>query len=824
MLHRVSLAIVFLFPIASLARAQDKPAATPATIVRLTIDPSEIVLQGQGARQQILVTAYYADGALCDVTAQARLVAQDTEHVRIAGSVVHGKRDGETRIVAEFGGQTSAPAGVRVQDADKPTPLSFQNDIMPILSRSGCNQGTCHGNFNGKNGFRLSLRGESAVFDLDSLSRDTQGRRCNVFDPDKSLVLQKPTGQMSHEGGMRFGKNSHEYTTLRQWIAAGMPADAPATAKLTKLEAWPRDRVLWHGADKQQLVARATFSDGSVRDVTHQAVFEPSVESVKVSATGVLHAEKPGEATVVVRFLDQRMPCRVAFVPERPDFQFPQFKAAHYIDKQVFARLKELQVEPSELTDDAGFLRRAFLDVCGVLPTPAEVKSFLADKNPNKRERLIDQLLNRPEYADYWSLQWADLLRNEEKAVDAKGVRLFRHWLKQRIGDDTPLDQFVRALLTSRGSTYENPQANYYRTNLEPNKAAETTALVFLGVRIACAKCHNHPFDRWTQDDYHGLSAFFARVKTRMVENKRRDKLDKHELVGEMIVYMDREGEVKHPTTGDSTPPRLLDGRTLKLDAGADRLPALADWIASKDNRQFARVLANRIWFHLMGRGLVEPVDEFRESNPASHAALLDALAKDLVEHNFSQKHLIRTIMRSQSYQLSSKPKPTNKEDTHFSRVEPKLLNAEVLLDAICQVTAVPEAFKGYPVGLRAVQLPGVLGGPSFLKRFGRPDRLLACECERQSETTLGQAMTMINSETVLQKVQDSPRLARLLDQKTTNQEIISEFYLAALSRYPTERELETIGTRLDAAADRRAAVEDLLWAVINTKEFLLRR
>jgi hypothetical protein len=514
---------------------------------------------------------------------------------------------------------------------------------------------------------------------------------------------------------------------------------------------------------------------------------------------------------------------RLAFVPDRPDFRWPAVAAHNFIDDHVFARLKALQVEPSDLANDAMFLRRAYVDVCGILPTPGEARSFLDDTRADKRLRLIDHLLDRPEYADWWAMKWADLLRNEEKAVDAKGVRLFQRWLRQCVSEDMPLDRFVRRLLTARGSTYDRPEANYYRTNLDPQKAAETTAQLFLGVRVACAKCHNHPFDLWTQEDYHGLSAFFARVRTRMIDNQRKDRLDKHELVGEMIVWHDREGDVPHPQRGGTIAPRLPGVPASKISDG-DRLATLADWITSADNPHFARVMANRIWYHLLGRGVVEPVDDFRESNPASNEPLLDALAKELIASGWRQKRLIRTIMTSRAYQASSKAKLTNEEDLNFSHVEPRMLQAEALLDAISQVTQVPERFAGHPLGTRAAELPGVSGVPNFLKSFGRPDRLLACECERQATTTLGQAFQMINGESITRKVTDSPRVERWLTNKSANEEVIAELYLAALSRLPTAREREAIGLRLANAPDRRAALEDFLWAMINTKEFLLRR
>ncbi|MCI0682110.1 MAG: DUF1553 domain-containing protein [Gemmataceae bacterium] len=804
----------------------------PATVVaqtssnslaRLTVEPADVVLVGAGARQQLLVTGHCRDGAVRDLTHAVRWRCDRPDIVRVQDGIVHGLADGAARVTAEVG-SLQAALSVAVRDAARPQPVSFRNDVMAVLSRAGCNLGTCHGNFNGKNGFRLSLRGDNPEFDLDSLLRDTQGRRTSLFDPGRSLILQKPTGQAPHEGGIRFRKNSVEYGILERWIRGGAKPDAASAPRLTRLDVWPRERVLLHGANEQQLVTRAVLSDGSTRDVTHLTVFEPTVETVHVTPGGLVRSDKPCEVTVVARYLDRREPVMLAFVPERPNFRWPAVAAHNVIDEHVFARLKALQVEPSDVADDATFLRRAYLDVCGILPTPDEARRFLADQAPDKRRRLVDRLLERPEYADYWAMKWADLLRNEEKAVDAKGVRLFQRWLRQCVSDDMPLDRFARQLLTARGSTYDRPEANYYRTNLDPQKAAETTAQLFLGVRVACAKCHNHPFDLWTQEDYHGLSAFFARVRTRMIDNQRRDRLDKHELVGEMIVWHDREGDVPHPQKGGPIAPRLPGLPGSKLADGADRLTALADWVTAADNPYFARVMANRIWHHLLGRGVVEPVDDFRESNPPSNEPLLAALAKDLVASGWRQKHLIRAIMASRTYQASSTTKPTNEDDLNFSHVEPRVLQAEALLDAISQVTEVPERFAGHPLGTRAAQLPGVSGAPTFLKAFGRPDRLLACECERQATTTLNQAFQMINGESITRKVSESPRVERWLAAKASNDEVIAELYLAALARVPTAREREAIGPRLERAPDRRAALEDLLWAMINTKEFLLRR
>jgi len=508
---------------------------------------------------------------------------------------------------------------------------------------------------------------------------------------------------------------------------------------------------------------------------------------------------------------------------------------ANYIDRHVFAQLRALQLNPSPLCTDSVFLRRAYLDAIGILPTVEATRRFLADASPDRRSRLIDELLDRPEFADHWAAKWADLLRNEEKALDAKGVRVLHNWLRQSIADGKPLNELARELVAARGSTYAHAPANFYRSLRDPQSRAEAVAQVFLGVRLQCAKCHNHPFDQWTQDDYYSLAACFSRIQYRIVENNRRDMLDKHEFDGEQIVWLDRSSEILHPRTGQAAAPRLLDDRRTNLDGTADRLQQLADWIASPGNDRFARTQANRIWYHLLGRGIVDPIDDFQTSNPPMNEQLLEALKDDLARHGFDLRHLVRTIMNSRTYQLSAEPSPTNQDDnTHFSRALPRRLPAEVLLDAYAQVLEVAPRFQGYPRGTRAGQLAAVAqyrrrdGAPTdaelFLKAFGKPERLLSCECERSDEATLVQAFRSISGEP-LQSLLANPnnRLARLISAGRSDAELLDELFLAALCRPPTPKEQEALLARLSQAADRRAALEDVAWGLLNAKEFLLR-
>jgi hypothetical protein len=714
--------------------------------------------------------------------------------------------------------------------------VSFRNDVMALLSKAGCNAGACHGNQNGKGGFKLSLRGEDPAWDYAALTHDALGRRTDRLRPAESLVLRKATATLPHEGGRRFAVGSREYDLLARWIRQGTPADPPGTPELARLDVTPTDQVLLEPADGVRVQVRATFSDGTVRDVSRLAVYETSNQVATVTPDGSVRRQQAGETAILVRYLDRQAVVRLAFVPARPGFAWHEVPEANFIDHHIFARLRALRMQPSDLCLDSVFLRRAYLDTLGILPPADEARAFLSDPRPEKRARLIDDLLRRPEFADFWALKWSDLLRSEEKVLDPKGVQLFHEWIRQSFVDGQPLNEFARDLIAARGSTYSQPQANFYRALRDPQVRAEAVAQVFLGVRVQCAKCHNHPFDRWTQDDYHSLAAFFARVEYRIVENNRRDKFDKHEFDGEQVVYFDRDSEWHHPRSGAVMQPRFLGGRAPDLGPDADRLQALADWVARPDNPFFARTQVNRVWYHLLGRGIVDPDDDFRASNPPVNEPLLDALSQDFVAHHFDLRHLVRTIMKSRTYQLAAAPNDTNREDeTNFSHALVRPLQAEQLLDALAAVTGTPVPFNGQPAGLRAGQLPGVRGpggrrrevtpGERFLKAFGKPERLLSCDCERSDDATLGQALQLITGEMLNDMLsRRDNRLGKLLAAGRSDREIVEELYLAALSRPPGERELAAAEALLRQAPDRRAALEDLAWGLLNAKEFLLRQ
>lgn len=720
----------------------------------------------------------------------------------------------------------------------EPRAVSFRNDVMAVLSKAGCNQGTCHGNANGKAGFKLSLREADPAADLAALTHDQFSRRIDTLRPDQSLILLKATSQTPHGGGKRFDPASPEYETLRRWIAAGLPADPAGTPRLVKIEASPREQIIVEPASQVALKVQATFSDGTTRDVSRWAVYTPSNPIVAVSPEGLVRRERDGETAIVVRYLDRQATVQLAFVPARPKFTWHDEPSFNYIDEHVLSRLKRLRMNPSELASDTVFLRRAYLDLLGVLPTAAEAQAFLADAGKARRAALVDRLLTRPEFADHWALKWSDLLRNEEKVIDFKGVQNFHQWIRQSILANQPVNEFVYDLVAARGSTYSHPAANFYRGNRDPVTRAEAAAQVFLGVRLQCAKCHNHPFDRWTQADYYSWAGLFARVQYKIVSNKIRDKNDKKNFDGEQVVWMSREGEVTNPATDEPAAPKFLGAETPKFGEDDDRLEALAAWLAghNRENSLFAKTQVNRIWFHLLGRGIVEPIDDFRATNPPSNGPLLDALTRDFVESGYDLRHVIRRIMASRMYQLSAVPNDTNRDDeANFSHALLRPLEAEQLLDAINQVAGTTSKFHGYPDGVRAGQLAGVRGDRArdealtgsevFLEKFGKPPRLLTCECERSTETTLGQAFQLISGPTIHEMLaRPDNRLQTLLDSGRSSAELVDELFWSALSRGPNDDERRSCVVLLDKAKDRRLALEDVVWSLVNAKEFLLRQ
>lgn len=698
---------------------------------------------------------------------------------------------------------------------------------MPTLSRAGCNQGSCHGNSEGRGGLKLSLRGDIPEADYLLFTRAGGGRRVDRSEPGRSLILLKGAAVLPHGGGARFSTSSPEFRVVARWIAEGARFDAAGAPQLVRIEATPREQVVMAPVTRAQIRTTAVFSDGSRRDVSHLASYNPGDPRVEVTPVGLAQARPGLDTAVLVRYAGEMASVRLTFVEKRTGYVWNPVPAVNWVDDLQYARLRELRLLPSPLTTDVEFVRRAYLDTLGLLPTPEEARAFQTDPRPDRRARLIDALLERPEFDENWTLKWSDLLRLEERTLDPRGNLAYRDWIRAGFANRKPMDQFARELLTATGSTYLNPPANYYRRTRDPIELGETTAQVFLGSRLLCAKCHNHPTERWKQDDYYAIAALFARIDRKLDDRGKRDRFDKHERNGEEEISVAVAGRVEHPRTGQAVAPRLpLALEPLAADTPDPRV-RFAEWLTAPDNPFFARAMVNRIWQALFTRGLVDPVDDLRDSNPASNPKLLDALARDFVRAGFDLRHTVRLLMNSRTYQLSAEPNATNRDDERFfSRALPQRLPAETLLDAITQITEATDRAGRQPGYVRAALLPAINKyRHPFLKLFGQPARESVCACERNDDTTLGQAFALISGDLLAGRLaQPDNRVGRLMRAGRSDTEIVQDFYLSTVAREPSSGERERALSYLAGKPDRRAALEDLLWALLNSKEFLLRR
>jgi len=799
-----------LFAVVLLSASATFAAELPTT--SLQIQPAEITLHGPRGVQQLIVTANAEAATIHDVTNVAEYKSDDAAVAVIENGIVKAKGNGSTTIHVTRGGQ-DATAKVTVMDFETPSPVSFNNEILAALTKSGCNMGACHGSPSGKGGFRLSLRGYDSTVDLVTLRGEYFNRRTNVLNPDESLMLRKPLMEVAHGGSRRLNHGDPSHSVLRQWIAEGMKIDPEGSASLERIELLPAPRVLRDGADRQQLIVNGYFSDGTARDITALAAFDSSDESIGlISASGVVSHQGRGEVTVLARYLDKVSTTQLTFLTERPDFQWPNPPEDTKIDQLVFNKLRQLQIQPSELCSDTDFLRRATLDLTGRLPSLEESQKFHADESPSKRAAVIDRLLLTDDHASFWSLKWSDLLRCNSKRLTKSGVHKFRRWLYDVVKNDVPLTQFAHDLLTATGSTQQNAAAGYWKASRDEIDATETTAQLFLGIRIQCAKCHNHPFEKWTQDDYYGTAAAFTRVGRKETG-----------LPDDEMIFVKAGGEVTQPRTGKQMKVRLLLEGDVDVSADQDRRVVFADWLTNNSNPFFARSLSNRIWGHIVGKGIVDPVDDFRDSNPPSNPELLNYLAEELLKSGFSERHLIRTIMNSRVYQLSSQRNKYNADDEiYFSHATTRMLTAEQLLDSICAVTGQQEDFAGMPGGTKAVDLVDPPEGHKFLQVFGQPQRELPCECERSTDSNLSQALQLINGPTVHNKLRsDAGSVHQWIVGGKTDAEIIDLLYLTALSRPPLPAEQATAQNHIKSNEDRTRSLEDVAWAVINSKEFL---
>lgn len=707
--------------------------------------------------------------------------------------------------------------------ADDERPVSFELDIQPILSARGCNQGACHGKARGQNGFQLSLLGFDSDFDFAALTQQARGRRVFPASPERSLILLKATAVLPHGGGLRIEPNGDDYQTLLRWIEQGTLRRADGEPTLTAVAVSPTQQFLKPN-ESVQLRVTATYSDGSSRDVTGRSQYQSSeMGLVGVDAAGLVKAGPiPGEATIMARYMNLIATASVAIpLPGQvPDELYAGLPRRNFIDELVWTKLKSLGITPSPPVDDAKFLRRVHLDIIGRLPTPDETRAFLADGDSQKRERVVDELLARPEYADHWAAKWADLLRPNPYRVGIKAVVNYDGWIKQNFRENKPYDQFVRELVTAKGSTWENGATVLFRDRREPAEITTLVSQLFLGIRLECAKCHHHPFEKWSQDDFYSFAANFARV------GHKGTGLSPPISGGEEYVLVKKTGSVEHPLTGKSLPPRPLFGELPKAAADADPREALAAWMTADDNPYFAQVIANRIWADLMGRGIVEPIDDLRATNPPTNAALLDSLAGELRKHKYDLKQLIRAICTSHVYSLSSLPGERNSADRqNYSRHYRTRLRAEVLADAMTDITGVAEPLRGTPGGSRANEIWTTRVESVFLDTFGRPNPNQDPPCERTSDTTVTQTLHLMNAPQLHSRVvSDEGRAAKLAKSDLPVDAIVEELYLLVYSRLPDEAERE-IGRQLFAEPEmtRRRATEDLMWALLNTPEFMFK-
>lgn len=700
-----------------------------------------------------------------------------------------------------------------------PAATNFLRDVAPIMNKAGCTSGPCHGAAKGKNGFKLSLRGYDPEFDYEALLYDLSGRRFNRADPARSLMLAKPTQQVPHQGGLRFEKDSRYYQTIFNWIAEGVPFGDPAKDSVATLEVEPKEISMPKPGESASVRVTARYGDGTTRDVTAEASVESNLTDVaKMTGDAKVTGERIGEATLLVRYQGKFTTVPVTVVNPKSGFAWKPLPQNNFIDELIDTKLRKLKIEPAGLADDATFLRRVSLDLTGQPPSPESIRAFLADATPTKikRQKIIDKLLASPAYVDHWTVKWGDLLQNSRKYLGEKGAYGFREWIRASLAANKPWDRMVHEMVTSRGSSYENPAANFFRITKDAKPAMEKTTQVFLGVRMVCAQCHDHPFEKWTQNQYYEMSAFLSPVAVRAGYE-----------VGEDIIYDQRAGyDMKHPKDGRTVQPKFLiaSAGAVKIPSDEHRRDAYADWLTSKENPFFAKSTANRVWSYFFGRGIIDPVDDIRASNPPVNPALLDALTRDFTDHNFDLRHLMRVITNSRVYQAGIETNEWNAVDgVNFSHQFPRRLSAEQLMDSVAAAAGSRPAFAEVPPDTLASQVADPhVGKEGFLDVFGRPSRESPCECERRSDFSLPQALNLVNGRTISESVADPKgRVTRLILSGVDDKRVVEDLYLASIGRLPSAQESATAVKYMAGPGGRAARAQDLLWALLNSKAFL---
>jgi mono/diheme cytochrome c family protein len=779
--------------------------------------PPDFNLETKRDKHRVMVFATFDDDTTRDVTEFAEIKVANAGTAKLEAGVLYPVQDGATEVQVAFHGKT-ATAPVKVVGATTDRPVSFKLDVMPIFMAAGCNTGGCHGSARGKDGFMLSLFGYDPDGDYKRITRELAGRRVNLAIPEESTLVEKSLGTVPHSGNECFAPGSEFHKTMVEWIANGVPEDSKDVATVTGIEIFPKACVMEGQAENQQVTVRATFSDGTDRDVTNEVVFSSNNDPcATVSKQGVVTSHERGEAFILARYSTYSVVSQFIIIPENLKYERPKLVENNYIDTLVNDKLHKLRILPSEICSDQEFVRRIYIDVVGLLPSPEEVKSFVADANPKKREALIDQLLNRKEFTEMWVMKWSELLQmhsvnNANEGTFYKNVLLYYGWLQDRLANNVPLNEMVAELLSAQGSTIANPPTNYYQTERDTLLVTENVAQVFMGMRIQCAQCHNHPFDRWTMDDYYGFMAFFTQIGRKTTDDPR-----------EQIVFNRGNGNAVHPVTKAAVMPKFLGGEQPEIAKDQDRRAVMAKWLASDENPFFARNLSNITWSHFFGVGIIDPVDDVRVSNPASNPELLSALAGKLSEYKYDFKRLVRDICNSMTYQRSTKANESNESDKfNFAKAKVRRLRAEVLADALSSVTNVPMKYQGLPLGARAVQIADGSVSDYFLTTFGRAQRTTVCSCEVKMDPALGQALHFINGNAVHENIKKGKVVADMIAKdKKSDDEIIQELFLRSLGREARPEEKAAIIKQIqEAPEERQGVLEDVFWALLNSKEF----
>ena len=785
--------------------------ADEPTLTAVAVYPSDVHLTTARDRQTLVVQATYSNGITHDITQQSSYAIAHPEKAKIDGVTISPVADGDTTLTVTFADRTIA-VPVHVERCQEDPALSFRLDIMPIFLKSGCNTGSCHGAARGKDGFRLSLFGFDPEGDYHRLTREISGRRINLALTEESLLLEKSTNAVPHTGGAKIKKGDAFYASLHRWLEAGAVNDPGPVPQVVSVSLYPPGAVLDGENQTQQLTVRAKYSDGTDRDITSLALFLSNNDnSAIVTQEGVVTAKNRGEAFIMVRFNTHTVGMQCIVLPKGLQFQWSNPPTNNFVDELVNQKLQKLRINPSELCTDEEFLRRVSLDICGMLPTSDEYRSFMLNTDPKKREQVVDVLLGRKEFVEMWVMKWSELLMiKTSQQISYKAMLLYYNWLQSRIQGNMPIDTMVQELLGSKGGTFTSAATNYYQNETDTLKVAENVAQVFMGMRIQCAQCHNHPFDRWTMDDYYGFANFFSQIGRKPGEDPR-----------ETIVFNSGGGDVKHPVGGGVIPPKFLGGIAPET-AGKDRRDIVAKWLASPENTFFSQNLVNLVWAHFFGSGIINDVDDVRVSNPPVNKELLETLATKFVEYKYDFKKLVRDICTSRTYQLSTKTNETNvSDDRNFSHAVLRRVRAEILLDMVTGATDTKNKFSGLPLGARAVQIADGNTSTYFLTTFGRANRGTVCSCEVKMEPNLSQALHLLNGDTLAEKIQAGGLIKKMLDEKKPHDQIIEEMYIRALTRPATEKEKAAMLEILKDDPNPQITLEDAFWAILNSREFV---